>query len=94
MLYMWASMKFLPNFAKSCILSCLSKFYNKKKKFTVPFLKYKRLKLKLRVFLAVRSVAIVTYCVTKITPKLFWATLRWLKTVSSTFQDLGFDRSL
>ena len=50
------------NFAKSYILSCLSKFYNKKK-FTVPFLKYKRLKLKLRVFLAGHSVAMVTYCV-------------------------------
>ena len=55
------------NFAKSCILSCLSKFYNKKK-FTLPFLKYKRLKLKLRVFLAGHSVAMVTYCVTKIIP--------------------------
>ena len=55
------------NFAKSCISSCLSKFY-KKKKFTVQFLKYKRLKLKLRVFLAGHSVAMVTYCVTKITP--------------------------
>ena len=31
------------NFAKSYILSCLSKFYNKKN-FTVLFLKYKRLK--------------------------------------------------
>ena len=30
------------------------------------FFKYKRLKLKLRVFLAGHSVAIVTYCVTKI----------------------------
>ena len=55
------------NLAKSCILSCLSKFYNKKK-FTVPFLKYKRLKLKLRVLLAGHSVAMVTYCVTKIIP--------------------------
>ena len=55
------------NFAKSCILSCLSKFYNKKN-FTLPFLKYKHLKLKLRVFLAGYSVAMVTYCVTKITP--------------------------
>ena len=45
------------NFAKSYILSCLSKHYNK----TVPFLKYKRLKLKLRVFLAGHSVAMVTY---------------------------------
>ena len=55
------------NFAKSYILSCSSKFYDKKK-ITVPFLKYKRLKLKLRVFLAGHSVAMVTYCVTKIIP--------------------------
>ena len=54
------------NFAKSCISSCLSKFYNKKKNFTVPFLKYKRLKLKLGVFLAGHNVAMVTYNVTKI----------------------------
>ena len=53
------------NFAKSCILFCLSKFYNKKK-INVPFLKYKHLKLKLRVFLAGHSVAMITYCVTKI----------------------------
>ena len=53
------------NFAKSCILSCLSKFYNKKK-FTVQCLKYKCLKLILRVFLAGHSVAMVTYCVMKI----------------------------
>ena len=53
------------NFAKSCILSCLSKFYNKKK-FHRAVLKYKRLKLKLRVFLAGHSVAMVTYSVTKI----------------------------
>ena len=39
-----------------------------KKKFTLPFGKYKRLKLKLRVFLAGHSVAMVTYCVTKIIP--------------------------
>ena len=55
------------NFAKSYILSCLSKFYNKKN-FTVPFLKYKSLKLKLRVFLAGHSVAMVTYSVAKIMP--------------------------
>ena len=59
--------RILLNFAKSCILSCLSKFYNKKN-FTVPFLKYKRLKLKLRVFLAVHSVAMVTYSAKKIIP--------------------------
>ena len=34
----------------------------------MPILKYKRLKLKLRVFLAGHGVAMVTYCVTKITP--------------------------
>ena len=55
------------NFAKSFILTCLSKVYNKKK-FTVSFLKYKRLKMKLRVLLAGHSVAMATYCVTKITP--------------------------
>ena len=53
------------NFAKSCISSCLSKF-SVSKNFTVPFLKYKRLKLKLRVLLAGHSVAMLTYCVTKI----------------------------
>ena len=39
-----------------------------RKNLTVPFLKYKRLKLKLRVFLAGHSVAMVTYCVTKTIP--------------------------
>ena len=34
----------------------------------MPFLKYKRLKLKLRVFLAGHSVAMVTNCVAKIIP--------------------------
>ena len=38
------------------------------KHFTVPFWKYKRLKLKLSVFLAAHSVAMVTYCVTNIIP--------------------------
>ena len=37
-----------------------------RKKFTVPFFKYKRLKLKLRLFLVGHIVAMVTYCVTKI----------------------------
>ena len=39
-----------------------------RKIFTVPFLKYKRLKMKLRVFLAGNSVAMVTYCVKKMIP--------------------------
>ena len=34
----------------------------------MPFLKYKRLKMKLRVFLAGNSVAMVTNCVTKMIP--------------------------
>jgi len=59
--------RILLNFAKRCILSCLSKF-DIKKNFTVPFLKYKRLELKLRMFLAGHSVAMVTYCVTKLIP--------------------------
>jgi len=42
-----------------------------RKNFTVPvpFLKNKRLKLKLRVFLAGHSVAMVTFCVTKMIPE-------------------------
>jgi len=36
-----------------------------KKKFHLPFLKYKYLMLKLRVFSAGYAVAMVTYCVTK-----------------------------
>ena len=55
--------RFSLNFAKSCISSCLSNFYNKKKFHRAVFLK-----LKLRVFLAGHSVAMVTYCVTKIIP--------------------------
>jgi len=39
-----------------------------RKKITVPFLKYKRFKLKLRVFLAGHSIAMVTFCVTKMIP--------------------------
>jgi len=35
---------------------------------TVPFMKYKLWKLKLRVFLAGHSVAMVTYCVTEMMP--------------------------
>jgi len=38
------------------------------KKLSVPFLKYKRLKLTLRVFLTGHIVAMVTYCVTKMIP--------------------------
>jgi len=39
-----------------------------RKNFTAPFLKYKPLRLKLRVFLAGHGVAMVTYCVTKMIP--------------------------
>ena len=34
----------------------------------MPFLKYKRLKMKLRFFLAGNNVVMVTYCVTKMIP--------------------------
>ena len=61
-------MRICLTLAKSYISSCLLKFYNKKKCHLAFFLKYKRLKLKLRVFLAGHSVAMVTYCVTKIIP--------------------------
>ena len=47
-------------FAKSCVLSCLSKV-DDIKKFTLPFLNYKHLKLKLRVCLGGHAVAMVTY---------------------------------
>ena len=55
------------NFAKSCNASHPA-YQNSiiRKNFTSPFLKYKRLKLKLRVFLAGHSIATVTYSVTKI----------------------------
>ena len=55
-------------FAKSCILSCWLQFDNKKWWSPSSFLSYKRLKLKLRVFIAGHIVAMVTYCVTKIIP--------------------------
>ena len=55
------------NFAKSCILSCLLQFDNKKCGSPSSFLTYKRLKLKLRVFLAGHIVAMVTYCATNLT---------------------------
>ena len=56
------------NFAKSCVLSCRLQFNNEKLGLSSWFLSYKHLKLKLRVFLAGHSVAMVTYCVTKIIP--------------------------
>ena len=55
------------NFAKSCILSCLLQFDNKKWGSSSSFLSYKHLKLKLRVFLAGHIVAMVTNCATKLT---------------------------
>ena len=55
------------NFAKSCILSCRLQFDNKKMGVTELVSSYKRLKLKLRVFLAGHIVAMVTYCAIKLT---------------------------
>ena len=58
------------NFAKShLILLIMYQDSIIRKKFTMLFLKYKRLKLKLRVLLAGHSVAMVIYRVTKIIPK-------------------------
>ena len=59
---------FFFNFAKNCTLSCLSKFYSKEKFHRAVFRIYRFLKLKSRLFLAGHSVAMVTYCVTKIIP--------------------------
>ena len=61
----------LQNFFKLCQklhLILLIKNSIIRKNFTVSFLKYKRLKLKLRMSLAGHSVAMVSYCVTKIIP--------------------------
>ena len=55
------------NFAKSCILSCLLQFTNKKWGSPSLFLSYKGLQLKLRVLLAGHTVAMVTYLATKLT---------------------------
>ena len=54
------------NFAESCVLSCFSNVHNIKN-ISVPFLNYKPLKLLLRMFLATTTVAMVTYCVRKMT---------------------------
>ena len=55
------------NFAKSCISSCLSKFYNKKKFHRAVF-EIKALKTEIKGVLAGQSVVMVTYCVTKLLP--------------------------
>ena len=55
------------NFAKSCILTCLLQFDNKKWGTLSSFLSYKSLKLKLRVLLAGHIVAMVTYYIKRMT---------------------------
>ena len=55
------------NFVERCILSCLLQFGKKKWGSPSLFLSYKRLKLKLRVFLAGQIAAMVTYCARKLT---------------------------
>jgi len=74
------------NFAKSCVLSCLS-IVNNFKKFHRAILKCKRLKLKLRVFLAGHSVAMVTYCVTKLIPNCSPVIGQFLDTMIVTSSD-------
>ena len=56
------------NFARSCVLSCWLQFDNKTWGSPCLFLSFEHLKLKLGEFLAGHSVAMVTYCVTKIIP--------------------------
>ena len=78
--WLWTPFReFFSNFAKSCILSCWLQFNNNKGRSLSSFLSYnwKRLKLKLRVFLAGHIVAMVTYTLChKINSNLFtddWA---------------------
>jgi len=59
--------KIFLNFAKSCILSCLSKF-DIKKKFHLAAFKIEALKAEIKGVLARHSVAMVTYCIMKMIP--------------------------
>ena len=64
-------MQLLAKFKKILYIGFRANAYQNskiRKNFTVLFVKYKRLKVKLRVLLAGHSVAMVTYCVTKIIP--------------------------
>ena len=58
--------RIFSNFAKSCISSCLLKFYNKE--FHHAVFEIQELKTEIKGVLAGYSVAMVTYCVLKITP--------------------------
>ena len=66
----------------------------------MPFLKYTRLKLKLRVFLAGHRVAMVTYCVTKIKPMCspvigqFFDTMIVAQLIKSAYNDTSKSKSL
>jgi len=62
------TLRIFLNFVTSCILSWLSLFDNTKGGSPSSFLSYKRSKVTLRVFLAGHTVAMVTYCDTKLTP--------------------------
>ena len=90
--------KIFLNFTKSCISSFLSKFYNKKK-FIVPFLKYKRLKLKLRLILPGHNVAMVNYCVAKLIPTCspvigqFYDTMIVASMIKSGYNDTSKSKS-
>ena len=62
-----AHFNYFLNFAKICIVLCLSQFSNKKWGSSISFLSYKHLKLKLRVFLAGHVVALVTCYIKRMT---------------------------
>ena len=55
------------NFAKRCIVLRLSQVNNKNWESPSSLLSYKSLELKLRVFLAGHTIAMVTYCAAKLT---------------------------
>ena len=74
--WLWTPRQNFLNFAKSCILSCWLQFDNKKWGSPSSFLSYKRLKLKLRVFLASHICCYGNLLCHKINSKLFpddWA---------------------
>ena len=64
--------KIVLNLAKICIVLCLSKFGNKKWGLPSSFLRYKHLKLKLRVFLAGHIVSMVACYIKRMTAAMIW----------------------
>ena len=68
----------------------LSQFDNKKWGSPSSFLSYKRFKLKVKVFLAGYSVAMVTYCATKLTSTCSSKIVRFFDTMIVTSADIDW----